>query len=310
MIDHYSVRLGGHRGFGCTDHDFYQDKRDIAALPVENTLASIKSAFAHGADYIETDAVMSKDGIIFTLHNVVPADHFFATQKPHDMLNKMNYAEIATYKTGRNHNGIITPIHDVLNYIATADRKTLPWAINIEIKGVQGSGQDYEDNYYLQNLVQTVHQSNLPADRILWSSFCLENIIRMSHALPMSRYGMLFSEKSDLAAIYADHQDDLRYSYMPFQAEHIDAVYQTWQTAAHPDAALQYVHPEILTVSPDTIRHIVQYGMGINSWALFETLNEDRQTVYQKAVQLAAQYNVPFTVITDYLDDMKNVFPR
>lgn len=301
------LKLGGHRGLGCTDHDFYQTRRDISNLPVENTLESIKTAFDHGADYIETDAVMSADGVIFTLHNVVPKDHFFASTIPPKLLNTMDFAEIQKYNIGRENTGKIARLSDVLNLIAQIDPKTLPWAINIEIKGVQGSGQDYEDKAYIANLAKTVEESNLPADRILWSSFSMENIIRMSYKFPESKFGMLFSEKEQPRAIYANHQHDFRFQYLPFEMNYMDMIQDEWLLSACPDAVLEYAHPEIMTVTPEKIAALAGDGFGLNVWALFEEFNETRQEVYKNLASHAANSGVPFTVITDYLAEMQKL---
>lgn len=59
--------LGGHRGFGCTDHPHFQTIRDIATLPAENTLESVEKAFANGAQFVEIDAVPTADGEIVVL---------------------------------------------------------------------------------------------------------------------------------------------------------------------------------------------------------------------------------------------------
>lgn len=304
------IKLGGHRGMGCTDHDFYQDKRDIASLPVENTLESIKAAFENGADYIETDAVMSADGVLFTIHNVVPKDHFFADDRPRDLLNTLPYAEISPYKTGRYNNGTVARLDDVLNHIAAVDPRTLPWSINIEIKGVQGSGQDYEENDYLHKLVKTVENSALGTDRILFSSFSLENIIRVSHALPSAHYGMLFSEKDQPRGIYRNHTDDFRYQYLPFKTDSIRQVLEQWQKAAHPSARLEYLHPEIMTVTPDIIYNIAQMNLGLNVWALFEQLDAARLDYYRNIMECTAKSGVALTIITDYLPEMKVLAPK
>lgn len=177
-----SIKLGGHRGRGCTDHEFYQSVRDIPNLPVENTLESIADAFAKGADYIETDAVISGDGVVFSLHNVVPKDHYFGETLPSGLLNTLPFSEIESLSTGRCQNGKITRFSEILACVAKADPKTLPWAMNIEIKGVQGSGQNYEANDYLTKLAETVKNSSLDTTRILWSSL---SAWRMCYAYPI-----------------------------------------------------------------------------------------------------------------------------
>lgn len=294
--------LGGHRGLGCTDHDFYQDKRDIAALPVENTLESIKAAFAKGAAYIETDAVMSADGVIFTLHNVVPKDHFFGTEKPVENLNKLPFSQITQYKTGRHSNGMTTPFQEVLDMIAQIDPQTADWVINIEIKGVQGSGQPFEYNNFINRLATCVLESKIPVQRILFSSFSLQNIIDMSQRLPHARYGMLFAERDEMRPIYADHQDDFKFRYLPFISNMIDMVDDTWKEEAHPEAVLSYMHPEIDTITQDTIQICSKQGFGINCWALFEHMTPERLELYKRTQKVMDEQNVPFTIITDYLD--------
>src|SRR6218665_2753794 len=112
------LAIGGHRGLGCTDHDFYQKLRDIANLPVENTAESVQAAFVGRADYVEIDAVMSADGVLFTLHNVVVKDHFFGATFPSAPLNTLPFADIATFKTGRHANGRIAPLSEVLSVVA------------------------------------------------------------------------------------------------------------------------------------------------------------------------------------------------
>lgn len=305
MIDNMTIKLGGHRGFGCTDHDFYQDKRDIASLPVENTLASIKAAFEAGADYVETDAVMSADGVIFALHNVVPKDHFFAADMPADLLNKMPFDAIGAYHAGRYQNGVLARMSDILDYIATIDPATLPWAVNIEIKGVQGSGQNYEENDYLKNLARLVEQSALPVERVLFSSFSLENIIRMSHLLPQAKYGMLFADQQDARGIYSNYRDNPRFQYLPFNADHADLVINIWQQEAQRDAKLEYAHPEIMTVTPDMVSYAAKRHLGLNVWALFEKPDQDRMAYYRNTALCADEKNVPFTAITDYIADMQ-----
>ena len=301
------IKLGGHRGMGCTDHDFFQDKRNTAALPVENTLDSITQAYELGADYIETDAVMSKDGILFTLHNVVPKDHFFGPQQPADLLNILNFSEIEQYRTGRHHNGKVARLSEVLDRIADLDPETLPWAVNLEIKGVQGSGQNFENNDYLKRLAETVQESNLAPERVLWSSFSLENVIRMSHLSPTSSYGMLFGEKPEARAIYADHTTDPHYQYLPFDTASVDLVTQEWAAHAHPDTRMAYAHPEITTVTPAMIDIMRNRNMGLNVWALFEKFDTNRADLYRRTADHARKAGVPLTIITDYLPEIQGL---
>jgi glycerophosphoryl diester phosphodiesterase len=302
------VALGGHRGMGCTDHDRYQTTRAIDQLPVENTVDSVRAAFAQGAAYVEIDAVMSGDGQVFTLHNVVPRDHFFdAANPPSAMLNQMAFADIRRHKAGRFGTGEIAPFDDMLAIIAALDPQTLPWAVNIEIKGVQGSGQNYETNDYLDKLADAVRQSSLPAERVLFSSFSLQNIIAMSCRLPQALYGMLFADRGEVRGIYADRRDDMRYQYLQFDPPSVGAVCGLWSQEAHRDARLDYLHPEILTLTEAMLAVAATRKMGVNAWALFEELTPERAALYTRLAAAAEEKGVALTVITDYLPEMRRV---
>ena len=303
-----ALKLGGHRGSGCTDHAHYQSLRNIAALPVENTINSVHAAFDNGADYVEIDAVSAADGTIFCLHNVVPRDHFFGPIIPGDNLNNLSFAQIQEHPTGRQQNGTIAPLTDMLTIIQQIDPHTLPWSVNIEIKGVQGSGQPVESGDFIRHIVLAIEAANFPVERVLFSSFSLANILHMSQLLPQARYGMLFAEQKDEEKpIYTDHQDDPHYYYLQFTPSRLHDVMQEWKTHAHPEARLEYTHPEIRTITPEMLTAVKQYGVGINSWSLRETFNEDRATLYRQVIGECMEQDVPMTVITDYLPEIKKL---
>lgn len=295
------LAIGGHRGMGCTDHDFYQTRRNIAGLPVENTLESIKAAYAAGADYVEIDAVMSADGTLFTLHNVVPQDHFFHGA-PKGLLNTLPFADITPFKTGRHATGVLRPLDDVLNFISDIYADHLNWLVNIEIKGVQGSSQPIEQTDYIKKLAQTIVKSKLSAEKILFSSFALHNVIAMSRELPNAHFGMLFAEQNERRPIYADRQDDPLCQYLPYRADEADMVMDVWAHNAPPSARLGYFHPEFASITSDTIAIAKRHGVGINSWALFEEMTPARHAAYLHMSEQCQTAGVPLTVITDYID--------
>lgn len=295
------LAVGGHRGFGCTDHDFYQAWRDIAALPVENTVESVKAAFAAGVDYVEIDAVMSADGEIFTLHNVVPADHFFGAA-PAGLLNTLPFADIARFKTGRHATGRVAPLPEMLALIHDISPATLPWDVNIEIKGVQGSGQPVETNDFIARLAAVVQASPLPVERVLFSSFALHNIAAMSHVLPEAQYGMLFGDKPDPRPIYTDRQDDPACQYLPYTGAYADRTMALWREGAARGVPLGYFHPEFASLTPDSVMLADRHAVGINSWALFEEMTPARHAAYMRLAEACQAEDVPLTVITDYID--------
>jgi glycerophosphoryl diester phosphodiesterase len=305
--------VGGHRGKGCTDHRFFQNVRPISILPVENTLSAFQMAFREGADFVELDAVMSASGLgdntrLFTIHNVVPDDHFFGEKKPLKMLNQMPFDEIQSYQTGRYGFGSVTPLLDTLKCIKEADPNTAPYVVNIEIKGVQGSGQQYESNDYLYNLSEVVKESGIDQRRVLFSSFCLQNILEMSYALPQSQFGMLFNETDKQAPIYSDKQDSFYHRYLPFNEENFNKVSGIWTKEAHKDSTLGYVHPEILTVTKNMVDIIARSGMGMNPWTFLEEMNPERLKLHENKKELVHASGINhYSIITDYISEMNSL---
>ncbi|MES2729425.1 MAG: glycerophosphodiester phosphodiesterase [Pseudomonadota bacterium] len=296
--------FGGHRGMGCTDHDFYQD-RDIGKLPVENTIDSIVLALKNGAAYVECDAVPTADGQVVIIHNVVPADHFFGPDTPHAMLNTLAYTQISRFATGRHSRGIVPLISDALKTVAPYTPGIGDFNMNIEIKGGQGSGQPYETGSFLENLARDVRASAVPLNRVLFSSFSLANILAMSHLVPEARYGMLYNEKTVSTPIYADHGDDLKYRYLPFGIENMQYVAATWKDEGHADAQLSYVHPETRTITLELIAHAAIQGWAINTWDYLRAFDKSLVNDYRHIHQLCSDNGIPVTFITDYIPEMR-----
>lgn len=270
-------KIGGHRGLGCTDHEFYQSFRDVKNLPVENTAASVKAAFNAGADYVEIDAVQSRDGAIFVHHDV-------------------------SFQ-----NGVFVPLREVLDAVFESSPKTGRWDVNVEIRGVQESGQPYEGGLFIRKLAQEVYRSKIPPENILWSSFALQNLILMSDHFPQGQYGMLFSEKLSAASLYSDCLNDVRFQEIPFNEEYGRRVMKIWEDEAHRGAQIKSFHAEVTTITPRHIRMADMLGVGINSWALFEKIDERRLALYGNLKKETQKYKVPFSVITDYIEQIKPV---
>ena len=300
-----NIILGGHRGMGCTDHDFYQQHRNISMLPVENTTDSIALAFRNGAGYVEFDAVPTRDNQVIIIHNVVPQDHFFGREKPPAMLNDLSYDEISHFATGRQGRGFVPLISNVFGIVARHAPNIGDFDMNLEIKGVQGAKQPYETDDFLKNLAEYVKASPVPLDRVLFSSFSLENIIRMSHLVPEARYGMLYNEKTDCVPIYVDRQNNLNYNYLPFTTENIDLVNDHWRREAKSNARLFYAHPETATITPEMVDHLSVNGLGLNTWDFLQKFDTELVDRYKRIHQMCNDMSVPVTFITDYIPEMK-----
>ena len=304
------IVLGGHRGFGCTDHLFYQRIRPVADLPVENTLRSFEMAFAHGASYVELDVVMSADGELFVLHNVRAQDHFFECPIPPKRLNKLLFKDIKDHPTGSMRSGKIATFAEALACIATHVSVDNPWVVNVEIKGVQGAYQSYENKFFIEKIAQTVEASAIPPEKVLFSSFCFENIMRMSHLLPQAKYGILFCENRVGGPIYRNNKSNIYFQYWPLKKGYIDFALSVWQQRAHPQSKLGYIHPETMTVTKPIVAYAAERGLGINIWDFFAAFDRKRTEKINKIIGLCDEYNVSLTAITDYLPQMQRLFVK
>ena len=300
------ILIGGHRGAGCTDHHFY-DFRDIQNLPVENTLSSIEEAFRLGADYIECDAVSSLDNILFLIHNTIPADHYFGSDIPKDRLNKLTWDEIRQYKSGRLGKGTPPTLKEVLATIEKFAPVTSPFVINIEIKGTQNSRQPRDGDAFFEALTKTVQDSGAPPERILFSSFSMENLIRTARTLPNAKYGLLFDEGAALTSIYTDETESFENSYIPFTRTNIERALSVWNRALKSSVPLSYLNPEIATITDDTLNLAQEKNLGINSWSIFERMDSQRSDLHKSVVKKMTDREISYTVITDYISEMKKI---
>jgi glycerophosphoryl diester phosphodiesterase len=302
-----SIALGGHRGYGCTDHEFFAF-RELTNLPVENTRASLSRAFQAGADYVEFDAVTSADGVAFVLHNVVPTDHFFGAHKPPRLLNKMAWADIQPFRCGRHANGEVATLADVLGDLKDLAPRATPWTVDIELKGVQGSGQPCDAEALVETVARTVAEVGISPARVLFSSFALTSITAMARRFSDAHYAMLFSPRPHPHPIYTDRWDDPACTYLPFTGEAIAQTLSLWARDVGTSARLGYVHGEAAAIGPEHIAAAARHGVGINSWGLFEALDDARAALYRRLVAECAAQGVGYTIMTDYLPEMRALF--
>lgn len=296
--------IGGHRGAGCTDKPFYQHR--ASQVPSENTLESIRHAFTLGADYVEVDVTISQDGVPICVHNVIPQDHFFGSSIPKDPLNKLDYNKILSYPAGRSGQGRIASLAEVIELISEIATEDLSWSVNLELKGVQGANQAWEGETFLKSVASVIAKGPLRPDRILWSSFALRNIILMSHLMPQSKFGFLFSEGKS-SEIYCDHTEDPCFRHLPFNLKWASKIISIWTDEAHPSSHLGYLHPEIKSISDEMLLFAKERGLGINSWPHRENLTTERLKIYENLIERCRELGIPLTIITDEITTMRSL---
>ena len=196
------ILIGGHRGLGGTDNANARKWRDSANLIPENTLAGLTGALTGGADYIEFDVVPAKDGLVIA-HNAKLADHMFPPPAGKTVMNELTLAEIAELRVGHRRADGDTPptLAAVLAAVKPllAGKSNADKFINIEVKDLQQAGVPFTPAD-AQAFSAAVHAEVKKAglvDRVLFSSFNVENIAALATLDPQARLGMLFEAAKD-----------------------------------------------------------------------------------------------------------------
>ncbi|MBQ9413701.1 MAG: DUF1080 domain-containing protein [Clostridia bacterium] len=148
----------------------------------ENTMASYRGAAEAGADLIETDVHLSKDGVAMLLHDDVLYNLTNCTDKSKSIENS-TYAELRTYYV-KNPNGTVSSeriptLQEFLEYIKTTDVIAV-----IEIK------------YYNAELVtETCRVINAldMQDQVVFITFYGDQAIRCRNQMPGVSTGMLYN---------------------------------------------------------------------------------------------------------------------
>ena len=171
------ILIGGHRGLGATDSEAARAQyRDEAELAPENTLESLIGAFVAGADFIEFDVVPARDGLVVT-HSAKLADHIFPPPAGADYTAQLALETLTMLTVG--HRGDAKDRIPTLQALLVAAKPHLAnnltgtRFLNLEIKGLQGTGESFGDTAqtgFITAILHEVHSAGL-LGQTLFSSF-------------------------------------------------------------------------------------------------------------------------------------------
>ncbi len=286
-----SLILGGHRGSGCTDHSFYLLNQKEEQ---ENTIKSFKKAFSDGASYIELDVILSEDKECLALHSVIPEDHFFE-KIPEKNLNLLKLEKILTYYAGRKPHKINT-LAQILLALKRQKKTKTPWTVNIELKGVIGSNQEYDGFELCEAVKKVIEKTQFPNEKLLFSSFCFHNLLIMKQLIPQAKFGLLLSEKNHLEPCYSNYQKSLQHSYLPFYPFLLREL---------PLKFVDYLHPETSSITIEKL-DLIKNDFNLNAWTLFEELSELFISNHIKFSQYASKLGMSYTLITDHVYEINH----
>ena len=192
------ILIGGHRGRGATDDENVHNRNIGRVLPLENTLDSFKKALDFGvdADFIETDAVATKNGgEIVLIHSNDTSTHikekkFNTTGET--FIDAMTAQEVASLKTGSDGSGRIPTLLELLEAVEKFPSKF----INIELKGIQGTRREAPP--LVEPLLKIIKNKGFPLDRILFSSFSLNTLDELKRrTFNQAKIGVLFCKTNE-----------------------------------------------------------------------------------------------------------------
>jgi glycerophosphoryl diester phosphodiesterase len=305
------IRLGGHRGSGCTDSAFARAaslrSRARNTKPPENTLESIAQAFEHGADFVEIDVLRTLDDALVVTHSNALREHVLVPPASARFLGELRLEEVRQLRTGlRGRSSIIPTLAEVLDLVSEwrTRRALSDFVLNIEIKDVKGTRAPKQipgRPSLVELLTQQVPaHSSLPMEAIVFSSFALSDLVELARLLPTARIGMLFDLDREAGGLVYEADSQLTDRYLSFTPAEIERVRRELAEAG---GRLEFVHPEIDTLTPAAMK--AASPLGVNCWVMREQVPSRRRHSLRQAVRLAHANRLRLGVITDFVPETR-----
>lgn len=305
------IRLGGHRGSGCTDSLFARaaSLRSKARRnkPPENTLDSIAQAFEHGADFVEIDVLRTLDDVLVVTHSNDLREHVRTYPPSARFIGELRLEEVRQLRTGRRgRTGMIPTLAEVLDLVAEQRaRRALPgFVLNIEIKDVKGTRAPkiVPGHPSVVELLarQVPAHPTLPLEAIVFSSFASSDLAELAGLLPAARLGMLFDLDRDAGKPVYEADPQLTDRYLSFTPANLEMVRRQ---LAESGGRLEFVHPEIDTLTPAAMN--AASPLAVNCWVMRERVPVRRRQSLIRAVRLARENHLRLGVITDFVSEMR-----
>ncbi|MDN6194266.1 MAG: hypothetical protein L0I88_04430 [Alkalibacterium sp.] len=204
--------------------------RGFSALYTENTMRAFKEAYEAGADGIELDVRLAKDGEVVIFHDSKLKRMTGAKGNLHDY----TLEELKTYPMRDNtleRKTEQTIIPTLLEYFEWAKDK--PIITNIELKSIK-------KNYQLELRVAELIQTHKVGEQIIISSFLENSLNRMKILAPEIKTGLLLSKYDE---------DSIKMAK---------------------EMGFDYVHLKANNLTEEIIETANTHGLCINTWTVNE----------------------------------------
>lgn len=263
----------GHRGTGVTLRSIAQElKRRAAGLKgPENTLKALEIALQNGADGLEFDVIATADDDLAVIHSQALNLHVTgAVRKRRNLGYVKNHTMAQLGKMDVGDGEPIPSLRDVFNLAA---RYNYP-VLNIDLTGKGTYALAYKQ----------AKQSGYPMDKIIFSSFDHDQLLKLRALDPDIKIGLLFSDHTKLPG------------RKKLSTQYIDSVLQTIKPTS--------IHPIISSVTQDIIDYARQKKLEIYAWTRREKHPDNDRTVLDFA--RAHKDSADIHLITDYPAEIKN----
>lgn len=291
---------------GCTDSAQAISLGNHLTRPLENTLASLTQALGPEtrAGFIETDVIRTKDDRLVLIHSTDFTQHVPPHFRPagKSFIEELTLEEALALPLGADGTGRVPSLRQLLDSTG-ALRPGDDLVLNLEIKDVQGTPCPRRSPPLAELVLQEIRAAGFPLHRIRFSSFSLEILTQLADLEPKARLGMLFNEAlgPDEASprLFVDGDEVYRLFDLP-----------TLQDVLATLPALEAVHPEAQTLTPETVALVAEHGLAVATWGWLEE-SPAKSPVFEKAardaVSLCTEAGVELAMITDHMADLRRV---
>jgi hypothetical protein len=94
---------------------------------------------------------------------------------------------------------------------------------------------------------------------------------------------------------------------LPFEKRYIDQVIKAWAEESNKEARLDYLHPEIMTITPQKMDYIYDLDLSLNCWAYKEKWDDRFINQYSKVFFYTRKKDYKMNAITDFVDQIKTI---
>ena len=203
--------------------------RGMSGTYPENTMLAFRKAYEAGADGIELDVHLSRDGEVMIMHD----ESLKRTAGIDSLLMEHTRAELESISAGKTKDDSygFTPVPSLEEYLSWV--KDTGLYTNIELKTAPLYYPGIEEK-----TAALIRRFSLE-DRIIISSFNWMSVMRMKEIAPELRYALLFSglDLKRMGALFSD-------------------------------MGMAYYHPDQKLLSDELIEDLHAHGVAVNAWTV------------------------------------------